>query len=157
MQLGLRLYDLPEGICQLCLLVLKVAFQLPVLLLKRPHFLADFIVPVGHHIDLVVAFLQLIVVLFLIALLGSDLFLQQLNHALVLLYYLLELGVFLLGRTRQLLVLLLTQLLGHLESCQLHAHLGVTLHQLFILADLQLQLLLGLRQVLPYPSHLQLH
>lgn len=134
-----------------------MVFQLSVLLLKRPHFLADFFIPVGHHVDLVVAFLQLIVVFFFITLLGSDLFLQQLNHALVLLNYLLELCVLLLGRTHQLLILLLPQLLGHLESGQLHAHLGVALHQLFILADLHLQLLLGLSQVLPYPPHLQLH
>lgn len=75
-EFGLRLYYLPQRICQLYLLALQVVFQLPILLLKCPHFLADFVVSVGHHINLIVAFLQLVVVVFLVALLRSDLFLQ---------------------------------------------------------------------------------
>lgn len=124
--------------------------------LKGPGFLGDFIVLVYNYIDLIVAFLEFIEVLFFIALLRFDLLLEQLDDAFMLLDDLFELSVLLLCRTHEFLVLFLAELVSHLEAAQLHAQLSVTLHQLLVLPYFCLQLVLALPKLLPRAAHLQL-
>jgi hypothetical protein len=73
------------------------SLELPVSLLDGSHFFADFVVPICHHVDLIVTFLQFAEVFLLVSFLRLDLFLQQLNHSLMLFDNPLELDILFLS------------------------------------------------------------